>query len=243
MSETTAKKIDHLTEDDIIPNQKFVCISFVSPEGIRNCTTRGVKIRGSYPTYDEAQERCKQLQEVDPDFDIFVGEVGKWLPWDPDPNSAGDQKYQEEELQKIVDGYKQNLSKAKKMQKQRKDDMLRNAALEEKSRKDKTRDRLRKKLEEKKAKKRIEGIAKNQLENSLDDLENKKVGGKKKKTEFDNELDDRENELKSEDKVAKEERERLHQNQKMVEDQQNTVDSIDDKLAKIQDLYKKLQKK
>ena len=57
MVQKDGNKIDHLKEDEPIPGQKFVCLSFVSPEGIRNCSVRGVKVRGVFSTYDEAKER------------------------------------------------------------------------------------------------------------------------------------------------------------------------------------------
>ena len=46
-------------------------------------SVRGLKIRGSYPTQEEAELRCKMLREVDPHHDVFVGPVGMWMPWEP----------------------------------------------------------------------------------------------------------------------------------------------------------------
>ena len=34
---------------------------------------RGVKVRGSYPTQEEAELRCKMLREIDPNHDVYVG--------------------------------------------------------------------------------------------------------------------------------------------------------------------------
>lgn len=108
------REIDNLTEDPAIQGQKYVCLSFVSPEGIQGCTIRTLKIRGVYAKYEQAQERAKYLQETDPDFNVFIGEVGKWLPWDPSPDTAKDQVYYEKEMQELVSGHKENLAKAKK---------------------------------------------------------------------------------------------------------------------------------
>merc|ERR1711981_413790 len=72
---------DHLEEDLPIPNQEYVCISFMSPDKHKS-TIHGVKIRGVYPNLEQANERAKQLQKMDPLFDIYVGQVGKWLAWD-----------------------------------------------------------------------------------------------------------------------------------------------------------------
>ena len=35
---SNTKYIDYLTEDEIIMSQQWVCISFLSPEGIKNCS-------------------------------------------------------------------------------------------------------------------------------------------------------------------------------------------------------------
>jgi hypothetical protein len=44
---------------------------------------RGVKIRGVYDTKREADVRAKVLQRQDKHHNVFVGQVGYWLPWDP----------------------------------------------------------------------------------------------------------------------------------------------------------------
>ena len=52
------KKVDFLKEDEPIHNQNWVCLSFLSPEGIKNCSTRGLKIRGVFATKEEAVKRA-----------------------------------------------------------------------------------------------------------------------------------------------------------------------------------------
>lgn len=184
-----SKYVDLLEEDKPIANQKFVCVSFVSPEkilkqkdifyfqsflkhwpfkksmekffqflnfvcykynltleevskdyemflqdegpGIQKCSieddyktfvdqneqelenafnteyqfqtsTRGLKVRGSYPTLEEAELRCKMLREIDPNHDVFVGPVGLWMPWDPEAYKTGRVEYLEEELNALM---------------------------------------------------------------------------------------------------------------------------------------------
>jgi hypothetical protein len=94
--------IDNLTEDKVIDGQKFVLMSYVSPEGLMNCNIRGVKIRGVFNTEDEARKKSEELRKVDKYFDIFIGEVGKWLPWDPDPMSIQEAKYGNKKLNTIM---------------------------------------------------------------------------------------------------------------------------------------------
>jgi hypothetical protein len=76
-------------------------------------STRGLKIRGVYPTQDEAELRCKKLREVDPNHDIYVGPVGMWIPWDPDAYKTGRIEFMEEELNQLHNEKIKNETKAK----------------------------------------------------------------------------------------------------------------------------------
>ena len=76
-------------------------------------STRGIKIRGSYPSQEEAELRCKMLREVDDKHDIFVGPVGMWMPWDPEAYKTGRVEYMEEELNQLMSEKQKNESNAK----------------------------------------------------------------------------------------------------------------------------------
>jgi len=76
-------------------------------------STRGLKIRGVYPTQEEAELRCKMLREIDPNHDIMVGPVGLWMPWDPDAYKTGRVEYMEEELNQLMHEKQKNESNAK----------------------------------------------------------------------------------------------------------------------------------
>lgn len=71
-------------------------------------SVRGVKIRGIYDSYREAETRAKTLQRKDRSFHVFVGQVGYWLPWDPNADRVQDEEYLEDELNNLMKGYKQN---------------------------------------------------------------------------------------------------------------------------------------
>ena len=75
--------------------------------------TRGLKIRGAYPTQEEAELRCKMLREIDSNHDIMVGPVGMWMPWDPEAYKTGRVEYLEEELNKLMSEKKKNEGNAK----------------------------------------------------------------------------------------------------------------------------------
>jgi hypothetical protein len=75
-------------------------------------STRGLKIRGSYPTQEEAELRCKMLREIDPNHDIMVGPVGMWMPWDPEAYKTGRVEYMEEELNQLMHEKQKNEANA-----------------------------------------------------------------------------------------------------------------------------------
>jgi hypothetical protein len=76
-------------------------------------STRGIKVRGAYPTQQEAELRAKLLREVDDKHDIFVGPVGMWMPWDPEAYKTGRVEYMEEELNKLMSEKQKNETNAK----------------------------------------------------------------------------------------------------------------------------------
>lgn len=76
-------------------------------------STRGIKIRGVYPSMEEAELRCKMLREMDGSHDVFVGPVGLWMPWDPEAYKTGRVEYMEDELNKLMHEKKTNEENAK----------------------------------------------------------------------------------------------------------------------------------
>jgi vacuolar-type H+-ATPase subunit I/STV1 len=82
-------------------------------------STRGLKIRGSYPTQEEAELRCKMLREIDPNHDVYVGPVGMWMPWDPEAYKTGRVEYMEEELNQLMHEKQKNETNAKSAFEQR----------------------------------------------------------------------------------------------------------------------------
>ena len=76
-------------------------------------SVRGLKIRGSFHTQEEAELNCKKLREIDPNHDIFVGPVGIWIPWDPDAYKTGRVEFMEEELNQLHNEKIKNEAKAK----------------------------------------------------------------------------------------------------------------------------------
>jgi hypothetical protein len=58
---------------------------------------------------------------MDPDHNIYVGQVGKWLPWDPSPAAIPDQEYAEEQLNTLMKKYKENEEAREQFHKEQRD--------------------------------------------------------------------------------------------------------------------------
>ena len=82
-------------------------------------STRGFKARGNFASQEEAELRAKLLRETDPHFDVFVGPIGTWLPWEPEAYKTGRVEYMEEELNELAHEKKKNEEVAKSTFEQR----------------------------------------------------------------------------------------------------------------------------
>ena len=111
---TIAKNYD-LDRDTIV--EKYKDFLYINEEKLEEeynqendfkTSVRGVKIRGVYSTLQEAQFRAGKLQKLDPNFNVYVGQVGYWLPWDPRPDKISGQEYAEGELNELVKKYQEN---------------------------------------------------------------------------------------------------------------------------------------
>ena len=94
-------------DDFLFKNQVKLEESFFAKNNFQT-TIRGLKVRGVTGTHGEAVAMSKKLQRNDPIHNIFLGEVGKWLPWDPKPHQVQEQEYAEDQLNSLMKGYKSN---------------------------------------------------------------------------------------------------------------------------------------
>ena len=76
LSETKLKE-DY--DDFVFKNKAKLEDEFYAKNDFRT-TVRGLKVRGVYSSQAEAVARSKKLQRLDTLHNIFVGEIGKWLP-------------------------------------------------------------------------------------------------------------------------------------------------------------------
>jgi hypothetical protein len=74
---------------------------------------RGVKVRGSYESLEEAQKRAEWLRKRDPHHSIYVGQVGMWMPFHPDAYKTGRVEHLENELNTLMHEKMKNETEAK----------------------------------------------------------------------------------------------------------------------------------
>jgi hypothetical protein len=70
---------------------------------------RGIKVRGTFDTMDEAKNRSEFLKKVDSKFNIYIAQVGCWCPWSPNPECLENQEYSETQLNTLMKEYKKNM--------------------------------------------------------------------------------------------------------------------------------------
>jgi len=136
--------VDYLSEDEEIPRQKYVNLSFAEIENEDQLeelrmdvsgkldvdvdlvtrivnqwmelynSKRGLKVRGVYEEYSKAEEGAEYLREVNgKNFHIWTAGVGKWLPFNPDPEKMQDEDFYEQELNNLIKSKKINARKKK----------------------------------------------------------------------------------------------------------------------------------
>ena len=111
---------DYLIDDTPIHNQIWACVSFITPELVKGCNGRFIKIRGVYGVRERAEDRCKELHKQDSTYGVYVVEVGKWIAWLDDQKSNLDAN---NELNKLMKLYKKERSDANSNYEKRKERM------------------------------------------------------------------------------------------------------------------------
>jgi hypothetical protein len=126
MNEVEYNKWKELVEDHKFRDGERIEREFDEMNNFQT-SVRGVKVRGVYDTYREAEVRSKVLQRTDSRFDVFIGQVGYWLPWHPDVNRIQDQEYMNDDLNTLMKEYKKNEEKRDMFYEQQKQERVKEA--------------------------------------------------------------------------------------------------------------------
>ena len=116
--------VDFLQGDtNLISGQKYALISVVSPDGNQKNKSCAVKIKAVFETVEEAQISAKKMQAADPLFDIYLVEMGKWLPIPPNNDMIESQEYQDNLLNEIIHAHVNEKERAKQFFEERKHEL------------------------------------------------------------------------------------------------------------------------
>lgn len=92
--------------------------SFMEKNSFQTCV-RGIKIHRTSASLEEAQIHAQAIRDEDPIHCVLVGEVGVWLPWDPEAYKTGRVEYMEPELNALMHEKVKNETNAKLAHEQR----------------------------------------------------------------------------------------------------------------------------
>lgn len=164
------KEISTLPNDTPIDAQKYTVFSFVSPSTVKGMTECAFMFRGAFPTIEEAREHARQLQQINGDFNIFVGEGFKWMYFNQDIEKCIDVVYKEERLNEIMTEFKKQNEEKDKMEKERQqkmvDDMEKDNKVKKYENSDNPDDKVKLTLKQK-----LEEINKEEIKNSEEKIE------------------------------------------------------------------------
>jgi len=91
---------------------------------------RGIKVRGVFDTLEEAKMRSEFLKKQDKNHNIFIGQVGCWCPWSPNPDDLDNQEYSETQLNTLMKEYKRNQESKDEVFEKRRNDSVNSGKLE-----------------------------------------------------------------------------------------------------------------
>lgn len=131
-----AKTFETEYDDYVAINEKDLENAYHSEVSFKT-SVRGLKVRGVYNTYEEAAKRAESLQRSDRAFHVYVGQVGYWLPWDPNADNVDNQEYMEKELNELMKNYQANQVQKDLFYSNQVDEMKRKAAAEQLEKKEK----------------------------------------------------------------------------------------------------------
>jgi len=100
------QRVTVLKDNPELSGKKFFLCSMISPEGKQKNKVYGYKIHDMCEDMDEVSYLKKYYHDLDPDFDVFVGTVGKWLPWVFSSDDIPNAEYANEQLNELVKAHR-----------------------------------------------------------------------------------------------------------------------------------------
>ena len=118
-----SEKIDVEYRTFKLQNESRISSKYMQENNLVNCV-RGVKVRGSYETLQEAQIRAEVLKRKDNNkHNIYVAQVGCWCPLSVNPDEI-DTEYNETQLNTLMKEYNKNQEQSTQFFNERKTDLM-----------------------------------------------------------------------------------------------------------------------
>jgi hypothetical protein len=91
-----------------------------------NTSLVGIKISGCFETSEQANSHSLALRDINDSFNVMVGKLYEWCPFNPDPDSveAGESEYANPQLNETMKKKKENEMKAKIFQEYQKNEAI-----------------------------------------------------------------------------------------------------------------------
>lgn len=89
----------------VVHGQNFAVVCIIGENCNQKCQDFGLKIYGSFPTLQEANDHAALLSKENDYFDYFVMPTRQWVKLPPQVESLENIHYQEKELEKLREGY------------------------------------------------------------------------------------------------------------------------------------------
>ena len=91
------------TDDAPIPGMTYFLISMASPHSEKlKGPCNMFKVKYVCGSIEEARKTAATMRNEDDDFDVYVGPIGKWVPFIDNPLLVQDTEYQEATLNELV---------------------------------------------------------------------------------------------------------------------------------------------
>lgn len=180
---------DYLKETPVPSNQLFGVFSFISPKNVKNQTNDlmcGIKFCGAFASESDARAWIDKIKDVEPYIHLFIGDMGKWLPFDPDPDNraqVGNSEYRNERLNNLMKLNVENHEKSNIDFWERKQEQVNEALKDQKTRRQKQKERARRKLIERQNIQRMAGIEVKEPQKQQPTVKPAKTGVKSANTE------------------------------------------------------------
>lgn len=101
---------EDLYESYLLKHGKDLARKFDEENDFRT-NVRGIKLRGTYDSLKEARVRAEVLKRRDPKFETWIGQVGYWLPMEPNVNDDDvEQAYSDPKLNQLFSKKQENSS-------------------------------------------------------------------------------------------------------------------------------------